>query len=309
MSEVQEALSPDADSAQNMRKNYLGIVALISGLCIAAGTGAIMKLLSADLSSFQITWFRFTGFALMMAPVMIWKFRAVVLRPARPGIQFVRGLTMAAGTVAFVVGARTIDFADAIAILYAYPFLLTVLAVLFLGERVHPVAWLGVFGGFVGVLLVMRPEFRTVNAGSLFVFLCAVIVSVQMVMNRKLGSVSHPLVTSFWGALVAAVALSCVAPFHWDDVGREHGMLLLLLIVSGAVSQILIVFAFSQAEASVLAPFSYFEIIAAVLIGWFVFGTLPVWLSALGIVLILVSGILVARALRGRHSPRRHPKF
>ena len=72
------------------------------------------------------------------------------MAPARKGMQVVRGLSLASATVAFVAGARTIDFADAIAILYAYPFLLTVLAATFLGERVRWVGWLGVVGGFVG---------------------------------------------------------------------------------------------------------------------------------------------------------------
>ena len=71
----------------------------------------------------------------------------------------VRGLTMAAGTSFFVLGARTVDYADAIAILYAYPFLLVIIAVLFLGERASWTAWTGIIIGFIGVLLVMRPEF------------------------------------------------------------------------------------------------------------------------------------------------------
>ena len=268
-----------------------------------------MKLLSDELSAFQITWFRFFGFALIMLPIVIVRFGRSALRPARPGIQIFRGISLAAATVAFVMGARTVDFADAIAILYAYPFLLTLLAVFFLGERVHRVGWLGVVGGFVGVLLVMRPEFQTVNSGTLLVFLCAVIVSIQMALNRKLGTVSHPLVTSLWGAAIASFVLTCILPFHWQPVDMNQLLILCLLIVSGAVSQTLIVFAFAKAAASTLAPFTYFEIVAAVMIGFALFGTLPVWESWVGILLITISGLIVARSLPGRHSPRRNPKI
>lgn len=286
-----------------------GIIFIIIGLSLAALAGAIMKLLSNDLSAYQITWFRFFGFALIILPIVMVRFGRPALKPARPGIQIFRGFSLAAATVAFVLGARTVDFADAIAILYAYPFLLTVLAVSFLGERVHWTGWVGVVGGFLGVLLVMRPEFKTLNTGTLLVFLCAVIVSVQMALNRKLGTVSHPLVTSLWGAAIASTALTFVLPFYWIPIDFTQFWILSALIVTGAVSQTLIVFAFAKAPASTLAPFTYFEIVAAVAIGFALFGTLPVWESWVGILLITASGLVVARSLSGRHSPRRNPKI
>ncbi|MGI9317484.1 MAG: DMT family transporter [bacterium] len=294
---------------QSMRETRHGIVLIVLGLSIAAMTGAIMKLLSDDLSAYQITWFRFAGFALVLLPVVYVRIGRAAMRPARPRMQVVRGITMAASTVAFVIGARTIDYADAIAILYAYPFLLTLLAVLFLDERVGWTGWVGVIGGFIGVLLVMRPSFSAFNAGTLFVFLCAAIVSIQMTLNRKLGALSHPLVTSFWGALVAAAVLSLFLPFYWQPVDSSHALLICLMVISGALNQTLVVFAFAKAPASTLAPFTYFEIVAAVVIGFVVFGTLPVWISWLGILLISASGLLVARSFSGRLAPRRNPKF
>ena len=299
----------EEESTVGTRQTQQGILLIVLGLVIAASTGAIMKLLSDDFSAYQISWLRFTGFAIIMLPLVLLKFGRSALRPPRPAVQVFRGISMAGGTVFFVIGAHTIDFADAIAILYAYPFLLTVLAVFFLQERVRWIGWIGVSGGFIGVLLVMRPEFETINAGSLFVFLCAVIVSIQMVMNRKLGAVSHPFITSFWGTTIAACTLTFVIPFSWKPIGSEHLGLILLMILSGAISQILIVFAFAKSVASTLAPFTYFEIIAAVAIGYIVFDTLPDWVSWLGILLIVVSGLIVAHSLPGRHTPRRTPKI
>lgn len=298
-----------SNDSQHLASNRQGILLIVLGLSIAAMTGAIMKLLSEDLSAYQITWFRFFGFALVLLPLVYVRIGRAAMRPARPRMQIFRGITMASSTLAFVVGARSIDYADAIAILYAYPFLLTLLAVIFLGERVGLIGWLGVVGGFIGVLLVMRPSFSAFNSGSLFVFLCAAIVSIQMVLNRKLGTISHPLVTSLWGALAAALALTFFLPFYWQPVHREHLLLIGLLVISGTLNQTLIVFAFAKAPASTLAPFTYFEIVAAVIIGFVVFGTFPVWVSWLGILLITASGLLVAHSLPGRHAPRRQPKI
>jgi len=286
-----------------------GIIFIIIGLGLASLAGAVMKLLSDDLSVIQITWFRFFGLTLILFPIVMIRFGHSALRPARPGMQVIRGISMAAGTSTFIIGVQTVDFADAIAILYAYPFLLILLAVLFLGEHVRYNGWIGVVGGFIGVLLVMRPEFKSLNTGTLWVFLCAVIISIQLALNRKLGTLSHPLVTSLWGAVTATIVLSFFLPFNWQQVNLDKLWLIGVLIICGGASQTLIVFSFSRAAASTLAPFTYFEIVAAVIIGYFMFGTLPTWMSWVGIILITVSGLLVARSLSGRNTPHRSPKI
>ena len=268
-----------------------------------------MKLLGGQLSAYQVAWFRFAGMSLLLLPYLIWRYGWRGLNPARPWIQLIRGLTMAAATTTFVIGAQTVDYADAIAILYAYPFLLVCIAVLFLGERANWSLWAGVVAGFIGVLLVMRPEFDRVNTGSLYIFVCAVVISVQLALNRQLGIVAPPLVTACAGAVCAALALSPLLPGSWQPIPAGAWTYIVLLILAGGVSQTLLVFAFAQTSASTLAPFTYAEIVAAVILGYLMFGTLPSLISWAGIVLISAGGIYVAHALRVRNIPRRVPKI
>ena len=255
-----------------------------------------MKLLSEGMSAVQITWFRFMGYAVIMLPVVLWRFGKASFRPARPVFQILRGFTMSAATVAFIAGARHIEFADAIAILYAYPFLLTIQAVVILGERVSWNRWLSIFGGFAGVIIIMRPDFSGINIGYLYVFICATIVSVQMTMNRVLGSYSHPLITSFWGALGATLLLIPALGGIWQPIDSREIVLVVLMVISGAVSQTLILFAFAKAAASTMAPFTYFELFAAVVFGYLFFDTIPDIISWLGIGLIFACGILVVKS-------------
>ena len=187
-------------------------------MSVAAFAGAIMKKLGDQISAYQIAWFRFSGMSLVLLPYLVRRYGLAGLKPARPLIQMVRGLTMAGGTTAFVIGAQTVDYADAIAILYAYPFLLVILAVVFLGEHANWSVWIGVTGGFIGVLLVMRPEFDQLNTGNLYIFACAVIISIQLTLNRKLSIVSPPLVTAFTGAVIATITLSLLLPGSWEPV-------------------------------------------------------------------------------------------
>jgi drug/metabolite transporter (DMT)-like permease len=289
--------------------NARGIFMVILGLSIAAFAGAIMKLLGDQLSAFQVTWIRFAGMSVILGPFLIWKHGLKGLTPRRPLIQMIRGLTMAGGTIFFVLGATTVDYADAIAILYAYPFLLVIIAVLFLGERANWTVWIGIIIGFIGVLLVMRPEFKQINIGTMYVFICAMIISVQLALNRKLGAVSPPLVTAFLGAICATIAVTLLLPGSWQSIPDESWPYIALLIISGAVNQILLVYAFAHADASTLAPFTYSEIVSAVIFGYLFFGTLPSALSWVGIVLISVGGIYVARVLHLHNISRRTPKI
>ena len=282
---------------------------VIIGLSIAAFAGAIMKLLGDQISAYQVAWFRFTGMSLLLLPYLIWQYGLTGLKPARPLVQLIRGLTMAGGTTAFVIGVKTVDYADAIAILYAYPFLLVIIAVLFLGEHASWSVWTGVVGGFIGVLLVMRPEFDQLNVGTFYIFACAVIVSIQLALNRKLSIVSPPLVTAFAGAVCASFALTLLLPGSWQPIPDSAWWYIAILVLSGAVNQTLLVFAFAHADASTLAPFTYFEIVSAVIFGYLFFGTLPTLLSWGGIFLITVGGIYVARALHVRNISRRAPKI
>ncbi|MYB34052.1 MAG: DMT family transporter [Gammaproteobacteria bacterium] len=291
------------------RQTRLSIVNVVCGLCIAALVGALMKYLTDSMSVFQITWLRFLGQTVLLLPIALWVGGADTFRPSRPTLQIVRGLTLSGATLAFVTGARTTDFADAIAILYAYPFLLTVIAVIFLGERVRLGGWISVAGGFIGVLLVIRPQFDHVDVGALWIFLCAMIVSSQMAINRKLGSLSHPMITTFLGGLVATLSLSIFVPFYWSVIPLELFWVIVVMVLLGAVSQALLVYGFSKAEASTLAPFTYFEIIAAVIIGLMMFGTVPDWISVGGIILIIGCGMAVARSISDGKTVRQSAKF
>ncbi|MEM7565000.1 MAG: DMT family transporter, partial [Pseudomonadota bacterium] len=245
----------------------------------------------------------------ILLPYLIWRYGLAGFKPSRPVIQIIRGLTMAAGTTAFVIGAKTVDFADAIAILYAYPFLMVIIANLFLKEQAGIAVWIGVIGGFIGVLLVMRPDFDELNMGTIYIFLCAVVISVQMALNRKLSHHSPPLVTACIGAICAAVALSFLLPELWQPVPSAAWPYIGVLIVAGAINQTMLVFSFVYADASTLAPFTYFEIVSAVILGFLMFGTLPTAISWVGIALIVASGIYVARSLHQSNVSRRVTKI
>ena len=133
-------------------------------------------------------------------------------------------------------------------------------------------------------------------------------VALQMLVNRKLGVLADPTVISTWGAMVAALVLLPAVPVFWAAIEPNVIWVLIAIPFTTAASQTMMILAMARAEASILAPFTYSEIIAAIVIGLIMFGTIPDALSWLGIGLITLCGILVARA-KAVEAQRRQPKI
>ena len=284
------------------------ILIMVSALCLAALGGAVMKLLAGDLPPVLLAWFRFAIYGAILIPLAFWRGGRACLRPSRPLVQVLRGLLLAAGNTFFILGVVHVDYANAIAILYVYPFIMVGLSALMLGEPVSRPAWIGVAGGFCGVLMVMRPDPAALEIGALFILVTGATVAVQMLLNRKLGSESNPLVVSMRGAVVAALALSLALPFAWQVPTSDQMMLIGAVGALSALSNTLMIVAMARAPAGQIAPFTYFEIIAAIIIGMVMFGTLPDALSWAGMALIAISGIAVKR-FPGALKLRRREKF
>ena len=182
------------------------------------------------------------------------------------------------------------------------------LSALMLGEPVSRPAWAGVAGGFCGVLLVIRPDPAALDIGAIFILFTGFTVAVQMLLNRKLGSESDPLLVSMWGAVVASIALGVSLPFVSQVPAGDQILLVASIGGLSALSQTLMIVAMTKAPAEEIAPFTYFEIVAAIIIGMAMFGTLPDGWAWAGMALIAVSGIAVKK-LPGVLKMRRREKY
>ena len=281
--------------------NISGVLLLITGLTFAALAGAIMKLLSGDLPTVQILWFRFAGFFVLLFPIVAFRFRRAVLRPSPAWLQIVRGCLLPLSTGFFVVGVRTMDYAEALAVLYVYPFIIAMVSPWLLGEPTRLSSWLGVLGGFAGILLIVRPSLDGLgNPGTIWVLGTGLLVAGQLILNRKLGRDISPWLTSVWGAGTAMVLLTPLMLPVWTPIETEQLLLLLVLGVLAAVSQTMFAIAFARSPAAELAPFTYTELVAGIAIGFIVFGSLPNLLSWIGITIVILSGVQVARAQLAR---------
>lgn len=275
---------------------------MVSGTMIVPVMDAIAKFLGDSMSPVQITWGRFAFQFIIMGLAIIPLYGIKALWPKRPAIHAVRGVLLAVATTFFFFSLQFLPLANAIAIFFVQPMLLTLLAVLFLGEKIGWHRKIAVLAGFLGALLVIQPGGDSFTLAALLPMCAAFFFSCYLVVTRSVANVDHPLVMQFASGLGAAIVLSLALLLGllldspaWTPVVPDvpqWGWLMLIGVIAAA-GHLLVVIAVNRAPASLLAPFGYVEIIAATCLGWLIFDEWPDKLSWLGIAVIIMSGLYV----------------
>lgn len=270
----------------------------VIGFSLVPGMDAIAKYLSGDYSVLQIGWARFVFHLVFIAPIALWRHRAEIW-PKRPLLQLARGVLQMSATLLFFGALAHMPIADALAVLFVYPLLVTALSPFFLGEHVRRAQWLAIAIGLVGVLFILRPTTDAFHWSGGFALLASVCFALYLMATRKVAGTSPPLVTLVYSALVGAVVLTLAAPWYWISPRPSDWGLLCLIGVLAASGHFLIVKASELWLASRLAPFGYVEIVAATVLGYLVFGDFPdVW-TFVGIGIIVAAGVWVSTRAAG----------
>ncbi|ANK83295.1 MAG: hypothetical protein TEF_05515 [Rhizobiales bacterium NRL2] len=263
---------------------------------------AIAKHTGERLPAAEIALARFVMQSLILLPLAS---RADLLRalPVWPA-HAARGVLIAGATILFFTALQSLPIADAIAIFFVEPLLLTLLSAVLLGEKVGWRRLTAVAVGFGGALLIIRPSFEAVGWPALLPVGAAGCFAFYLVLTRKLArsgdAVTMQLTAGISGAATAGAALlygafSGFMPAVFIPVlpdWTEFAWLALLGCVATG-GHILVVHAFRRADAGILAPFQYLEIISATALGLAIFGDFPDAVTWAGIAVIVGSGLYV----------------
>ena len=282
---------------------------------LAPGMDACAKLIGDALAVGQVVATRFGVQVLVLLPLAL-AFGWLHLPGLREmGLHLVRGALILVATAFFFSALRFMPIADAIAIFFVEPFLLTLLGALLLGEPVVPRRYVACAIGFAGALLVIRPSFQEVGFAALMPLVTALCFAFYMILTRSMVTRMHPItlqVYTGFGAVILVLPVlwlfdgSGVQPLDPSWPERREMWLLAGVGLIATLSHVCISFALSFAPASLLAPIQYLEILGATILGWLLFRDLPDALTFLGIALIVGSGLFVffrERALERRPTP------
>lgn len=276
-----------------------GVLFLIASTIVFSVADVITKQLASTLPPPEVAWMRYVTFALVIIPIVLLKGGPGLLRSRRPKLQVLRGFGMVGSSLLFIESLPYLPVADATAIFFVSPILIMALSVLFLGETVGWRRWTAAAFGFVGVMIVVRPGTGSFQFAALLPMMAASSWAVGAVVTRKIVG-DHAFTTLAYSALVGTVVLSALMPFNWVTPDATEIGLGLSMGVLFAIGHWFIVLAYRHGNASMIAPFSYVQLIWAGSLGYLVFGTVPDALTITGAGIIALSGLYTAYRERVR---------
>ena len=272
-----------------------GILMLIVAVSFFALLDTTCKWLSQTYPVPMIVWARYSAQTLLMLLVLGPQLRFGLLRTRALGMQVVRGLVLLIVSVMFLYALSLMPIAEATAISFMAPLLLTMLSVVVLREYVPRGAWLAVTAGFIGVLIIVRPGGALFTPVVIIPIISAFFYAVYQLLTRKMAGIDPTLTTLFYGCLVGTILLSLAVPFFWvAPISLLHAVMLLTTGVLGGMGHFMLIRAFESAPASVLAPFLYVQLVIVTGIGYLVFDAFPDSWSLVGMAIIVISGAWVA---------------
>ena len=253
------------------------------------------KYLSTDLPVLQITWARYFFTVVFTLPVMFFFYNKQLVWTDKPKLQFVRGVILLCANICFFYSISVISLAKALTLAFIAPLIVTAFSSILLGEKVGVRRWTAVIIGFIGSLVVIRPGFVELNLASFAALGTGVMYGFYLIITRKLSTSDNPLLTLLLTGLVGAAIISCVVPFIWVKPTINQWSMMAGIGVFACIGHLFLILSLKYADASKLAPFSYFEIITNIIIGYFFFNNFPDNWTFLGLFIIVISGVYISR--------------
>lgn len=302
-------------AAPPANRNLAGILFLLAGIAVFSLQDVVLKQISGTYPLSEAMTIR----SLVAAPLMLLIMRQAdgglhTLLTPRWHLMFLRGLLNFTAYTCFYLGLSVLPMATTVALFFAAPLFISLLAPVLLGERVVPAALLAVLAGFAGLLLIVRPGVGGLGAAAALPILGALGYALTMLAARPLGRSESAAAMAFWANasfLLAALGLSAafgdgswlarspealrflMLPWVWPSL---HGLVAMAACgVIAAAGLTLLTAAYSAAPSAVVAPFEYSYLFWGLLWGWVFWGDLPGALAWPGIAMIVAAGLVVVR--------------
>jgi drug/metabolite transporter (DMT)-like permease len=283
-------------------RTLTGIAMALVAMFLFSGMDGLSKYLAVDYHPIEIAAMRQFFTTLALLPFILRS--PLALRTARPLLQIGRGLCMFCSSILFIFGLSHLPIADASAIGFVSPLLVTALSIPLLGEKVGIRRWSAVIVGFTGVMIVVRPGTGAFNPAALYPLASAAAWALGLILTRIMRNSDQVLTTIFYSTLVGLVIGGAALPFVWRTPDLAGLGLMAAMGLLSTISQTLLISAFARAAASILAPFSYSQMVWSTLIGYFVFATLPDALTWIGAAVVIASGLYTLHRERIVHRER-----
>ncbi len=279
-----------------------GLLIALAGFALFTCGDAVTKSVAGAWSPLAMAALRFTIGAVVTGTALYWQEGAGAFIPRNPWLQAARGLSLGMGTLGFFCAIFLMPLTVAVSITFVTPAIAALLSRPLLGERVRPVTWVAVVIAFAGVLVVLRPNVLALGWPAFLPLLTALGMSLLIISNRASAGQGSALSMQFFVALgaailliVAAIAghLSGIAMLHigwpdWTVIARAF-----VVAGTGTIGHWMVYVGTTRAGASTIAPTTYVQLIASIILGWLLFGNHPDMVTLAGAGVIISAGLLM----------------
>jgi drug/metabolite transporter (DMT)-like permease len=290
-----------------------GLLWVLAGFCTLSIGDAIVKGMAGMWPPTAMAATRYlvgsTGLLVLLVSRQGWG----ALRMPKARLQWVRGIAISLSAIGMFLAVWLMPLADATTIAFTQPMITAVLSAVLLREPARPATWIATLVAFVGVLIVLRPNFEALGFGALFPLLGATGMAVTIIANRAVMGSASVLAMQYYMSFTALVFLICAT-----IVGNFSGIEMLrvswpdwtvvarcaFIGVSASFAQWFIYMGTVKAGAGTVAPMTYGQLLMAVTLGWYFFGNKPDAATLLGAAIIIGAGLFLWSQGRVRKPPR-----
>ena len=277
-----------------MQNNVLfGISLMVITTFMFSSMDGVSRYLAEKNNVFTLVTMRywFIAFLMMITCVFIKNRVSDILNTKQPYIQFSRGVILSLNNCLVVYTFTLLGLVETHAIIACYPLIVAGLSVPFLGERFGWRRWMAIFTGFIGVIIILRPNTNVITEGSIFAIVGAIMFAVYLILTRYVSRSDTAITSFFWTGIGGTVTMSIISLFIWDDILKEDYLWLLLMCVLSAGSHFMMVKTLQVAEASVVQPFSYLQLVFGSIIGVTIFSESIDLMIIVGSLIVIGSGL------------------
>ena len=283
------ATPPPANRPTDSRR---GILWILLSTALLALVNAAVKVLTEDYPVVEVAWARMIFNVLFL--IILFRHRlVVVMKSARPERQLVRSFLMCVVTIFIFTSLHLVPLANFTALMFLAPIVVTALSMPLLKERVGPHRWVAVLTGFIGAMIIARPDLSVFQPTAVVPLATAILLALYYISTRWISRVDNATTTLVYTPLVGAGLFSLAVPFVWVTPDLEGWLLMAAIGLLGLGAHFALIKAFEAAPAATVTPFNYLGLVWATLLGFILFSHLPDGWTLLGAAIIVVSGLYI----------------
>ncbi|MDG6078727.1 DMT family transporter [Erythrobacter litoralis] len=300
-----------------MRENEgSGILLALCGFALLSTGDAVIKTMAGEWSPLAVAALRFTFGAIGLSALLATTQGPAAFKPSNPWLQLARGFCLSMATIGFFSAVFIMPLAEATALVFVAPILTALLSGPLLKEKVRPATFIASAIAFVGVLIVLRPNFLALGIAAFLPLGSALFMSLLVIANRASANQGSALSMQVFMAVCAAPIIT-IAALIGNATGVESlqigwptpsvALRCAVVAITASTAHYLVYLATTKANAATIAPMTYVQLLVAGTLGWWWFGDTPDLMTLIGALVIIGAGLYLWRDNRRKLQSARAP--